>query len=201
MQRDYVQTIKMSTEALIQLTGDILDFARIESGKLKLDPVACDPREVVEAAFDMLAPKADPKQTADGYVTLAGYFNSLRELGGMRRLVDDDAPRLVRGEQGEHIRDHVPLGNSLPLEVRQHDKAAGALSRPLTPGLRVFYVVDDPELVRYVPSGLLKRAGLSGVKAGAIEATSSINGQHSSVGIRRLSPNLASADGVMRKKA
>jgi hypothetical protein len=27
---------------------------------------------------------------ADPYMTLAGYFNSLRELGGMRRLVEDD---------------------------------------------------------------------------------------------------------------
>lgn len=27
---------------------------------------------------------------ADGYMTLAGYFNSLRELGGTRRLVEDD---------------------------------------------------------------------------------------------------------------
>ena len=63
-QREYVQTIRLSTEALIQLTGDILDFARIESGKLKLDPVACDPRECVEAALDMLAPKADPKRIA-----------------------------------------------------------------------------------------------------------------------------------------
>ena len=61
-QREYVQTIRLSTEALIQLTGDILDFARIESGKLKLDPVACDPQECVEAALDMLAPKADPKK-------------------------------------------------------------------------------------------------------------------------------------------
>ena len=34
--------------------------------------------------------KGDPEQPADGYMTLAGYFNSLRELGGMRRLVEDD---------------------------------------------------------------------------------------------------------------
>jgi superfamily II DNA/RNA helicase len=29
-------------------------------------------------------------QKADPWLTLVGYFNSLRELGGMRRLVDDD---------------------------------------------------------------------------------------------------------------
>ena len=60
-QREYVQTIRMSTEALIQLTGDILDFARIESGKLKLDPLACDPRECIEDALDLLAAKAAEK--------------------------------------------------------------------------------------------------------------------------------------------
>ncbi|MDO8542321.1 MAG: ATP-binding protein [Opitutaceae bacterium] len=61
-QRDYVQTIRMSTEALIQLTGDILDFARIDSGKLKLDPLACDPRECIEDALDLLANKAAEKK-------------------------------------------------------------------------------------------------------------------------------------------
>ena len=31
-------------------------------------------------------------EAADPWMTLVGYFNSLRELGGMRRLVDDDVP-------------------------------------------------------------------------------------------------------------
>lgn len=35
--------------------------------------------------------------TADPYMTLVGYFNSIRELGGMRRLVEDDiSTRLYR---------------------------------------------------------------------------------------------------------
>lgn len=61
-QREFVQTIRASGEALIELTGDILDFARIESGKLKLDPIACDPRECIEEALDMHAAKAAQKK-------------------------------------------------------------------------------------------------------------------------------------------
>ncbi len=34
--------------------------------------------------------KKDPANPADPYMTLLGYFNSLRELGGARRLVEDE---------------------------------------------------------------------------------------------------------------
>ncbi len=37
-----------------------------------------------QALFDAFGPVADP------YMTLVGYFNSLRELGGMKRLAEDD---------------------------------------------------------------------------------------------------------------
>lgn len=42
---------------------------------------------------------------ADPWMTLIGYFNSLRELGGMRRLVNDDVQRrvLVAGRNDEEI--------------------------------------------------------------------------------------------------
>ena len=44
------------------------------------------------AAAQWLWDNADDKHRhlVDPYMTLLGYFNSLRELGGMRRLVDDD---------------------------------------------------------------------------------------------------------------
>ena len=57
-QQEYVETIRTSSETLIQLTGDILDFARIESGRLKLEPQPCDPRECVENALDLVAAAA-----------------------------------------------------------------------------------------------------------------------------------------------
>jgi hypothetical protein len=39
--------------------------------------------------------QVDHGAVADAYLTLVGYFNSLRELGGMRRLVEDEVRRLV----------------------------------------------------------------------------------------------------------
>lgn len=39
----------------------------------------------------------DPDNAADAYMTLLGYFNSLRELGGARRLVEDEVGTRLSG--------------------------------------------------------------------------------------------------------
>ncbi len=57
-QREYVQTIRTSSEALVQLTGDIMDYTRIESGGLQLDATPCDVRASVENVLDILAGRA-----------------------------------------------------------------------------------------------------------------------------------------------
>lgn len=51
---------------------------------------------LLAAARKHFDPKGNPKQPADPYMTLIGYFNSLRELGGMRRLVEDEISNRVR---------------------------------------------------------------------------------------------------------
>jgi hypothetical protein len=41
--------------------------------------------------------KKDPSNPADPYMTLVGYFNSLRELGGARRLIEDEVGTRITG--------------------------------------------------------------------------------------------------------
>jgi hypothetical protein len=43
------------------------------------------------------AKRGDPSNPADPYMTLLGYFNALRELGGARRIVEDEVTNRLQG--------------------------------------------------------------------------------------------------------
>ena len=60
-QREYVETIRNSTESLLDIINDILDFSKIEAGKLALEAIDFNLRDTVEGAVDLLAERAHTK--------------------------------------------------------------------------------------------------------------------------------------------
>ncbi|NEQ41737.1 MAG: response regulator, partial [Okeania sp. SIO3I5] len=60
-QKDFVQTIRSSGDALLTLINDILDFSKIESEKLDLEKHPFDLQTCLEESIDLLAAKASEK--------------------------------------------------------------------------------------------------------------------------------------------
>ncbi len=60
-QRDYLTTIEKSAQGLMTMLNDILDFSRIEAGKLELDIQRVCLREVVDDSLAIMAPAAHHK--------------------------------------------------------------------------------------------------------------------------------------------
>jgi signal transduction histidine kinase len=60
-QRDLVETVRSSGDALLAVINDILDFSKIEAGELELEGQAFSLRDCVESALDLVAAQAPPR--------------------------------------------------------------------------------------------------------------------------------------------
>ena len=60
-QRSYAEAVRASGEALLNIINDILDYSKIEAGKVTLDEAPFDPRHVLESVAELLAPRAIDK--------------------------------------------------------------------------------------------------------------------------------------------
>ena len=94
--REYAQTIKGSADTLLRILNDILDYSRIESGKVALDPAAVDLRELLAAVAESFAHPARDKGLA------------------LHRDVGADVPRAVRvdAERLRQVLTHL-VGNAV----------------------------------------------------------------------------------------
>jgi PAS domain S-box-containing protein len=80
-QREFAEVVHVSGDALLHVIDDILDYSKIEAGKLDLERAPFNLRDVVEGALDIVAPRAWEKEL---------------ELGC---LIDDDAPVGIVGDE------------------------------------------------------------------------------------------------------
>jgi PAS domain S-box-containing protein len=60
-QRDYVHTIRRSGGALLQILDDILDYSRLEAGRLRFDSVPFSLRQMLANVGDLMSPAAHNK--------------------------------------------------------------------------------------------------------------------------------------------
>lgn len=76
----------------------------------------------VLGAAQKLHVKYGRNEVTDPYMTLVGYFNSLRDLGSMRRLVEDDvSARLARADERGLARRPDPLPKELTSRLSSTD--------------------------------------------------------------------------------
>ena len=60
-QREYCEIIRRSSESLLTVINELLDFSKVESGKLELEIIDFDLRSAVEEVMDLFAKQAEDK--------------------------------------------------------------------------------------------------------------------------------------------
>jgi PAS domain S-box-containing protein len=60
-QQDYLRKIQVSSQALLGILNDILDYSKIEAGRLDLEQVVFDPEAVLQSMSDLFAIRAEEK--------------------------------------------------------------------------------------------------------------------------------------------
>jgi two-component system, sensor histidine kinase and response regulator len=81
-QRELAQTVRTSADSLLTVINDVLDFSKLEAGKLAIEVADFELRPAVESILDLFSESARQRKLSLGL------------------LVDHSLPRVVRGDAG-----------------------------------------------------------------------------------------------------
>jgi signal transduction histidine kinase/DNA-binding response OmpR family regulator len=102
-QREYLETVRSSSDALLGIINDILDFSKIEARKLEIDTIDFDVRYAMADTLRALAPKAHAKGlelacqiSPDVPAALGGDPSRLRQI--MVNLIGNAVKFTEKGE-------------------------------------------------------------------------------------------------------
>ncbi|MDM0013003.1 GAF domain-containing protein [Variovorax sp. J22P168] len=102
-QQDYVATIRDSGDALLSIINDILDYSKIEAGRMDIESHPLDLRDCVESALDLVGARATEKSLDTAYVfegevpaAISGDLARLRQI--LLNLLSNAVKFTERGE-------------------------------------------------------------------------------------------------------
>jgi PAS domain S-box-containing protein len=104
-QQHFANTIHQSGEALLAIINDILDYSKIEAGKLVFEKLDFDLREAVESALDLVAERASSKHLELAISLPSGIPMQLRgDPGRLRQILLNLVNNAIKfTERGEVI--------------------------------------------------------------------------------------------------
>lgn len=160
-QAEYVETIRSSGETLMNVINDVLDFSKIESGKIELDPHDFNLRYCIEEVMDMFAGKAalsgiDLIYQISEDIPLQLVADSLRLKQVLINLIGNAVKFTQQGEIVLSVRSlkHNLQGEELFLSFEVSDTGIGIPKDKLHDLFQAFSQVDSSTTRKYGGSGL-----------------------------------------------
>ncbi|MBP6406376.1 MAG: response regulator [Proteobacteria bacterium] len=164
-QRDYLQTVRLSSDQLLAVINDILDFSKIESGKLDLESEPLSLRGAVEEACDIAAPRArekgleliiDVAEARPGGMpgAIKGDITRLRQV--LINLVNNAVKFTAQGEvtvQARLLKPDDGAGRAV-IEFRVTDSGIGIPPERLASLFEAFTQVDASTTRKFGGTGL-----------------------------------------------
>ena len=158
-QREFAEVVRSSGDALLHVIDDILDYSKIEAGKLELEQEPVDLRECVEGALEIVAPRAWEKEIELGCLIdegvpagIVGDAARLRQV--LLNLVSNAVKFTEEGEVVVHVDAERTGASSYRLEFAVRDTGVGIPEERMDRLFASFSQVDASTTRRYGGTGL-----------------------------------------------
>ena len=158
-QRDYAETVRASSEALLTIINDILDYSKIEVGKLEIERYPLGLRRCLEEAMDLISAEAGEKNINLAYFIDDSVPASL--LGDVTRLRQILVNLLSNAIKFTHRGEVVISVSAVELDDRRHevafavrDTGIGIAEDKLATLFQSFSQVDASTTRKYGGTGL-----------------------------------------------
>jgi two-component system, sensor histidine kinase and response regulator len=159
VQREYAETILSSANTLLTIINDVLDFSKIESGKLAFEVLDFDLMETVESTLDILAERAQAKGTElvmdvppDVPRLLCGDPGRLRQV--LVNLVGNAIKFTSGGEVVIRVSGHSDSSGRAALRFEVRDTGVGISPEAQARLFTAFSQADSSTTRRYGGTGL-----------------------------------------------
>ena len=158
-QRDYAETIRASSEVLLTIINDILDYSKIEIGKLDIEHAPFDLRRCIEESLDLLAPGAAEKDLSLAYMiddsvpaSLVGDVTRLRQV--LVNLLSNSIKFTHHGEVVVSVTAQPAAGGAYEVSFSVRDTGIGIPQDRLSDLFQAFTQVDTSTTRKYGGTGL-----------------------------------------------